>query len=197
MQINKTATFSKQLRISCMVFVILLILSPLLLFNNTRLLAFSASTKIAWGYGAGTITCPNKLVFNNEQIQFQVNKSKAAGLGSNEQGTIKSSLISGFWKVGTLNMPHNTHINLGSISDLRLSSSSLGYSVIRDLSISFLRLAPLLKKAVSSILTTVVGLCSLITSQNTKNGILLFGAVLLDHFFAKSVTPSIPIATTG
>lgn len=124
MQINKTG---KQLRISCMVFVILLILSPLLHFNNTRLLAFSASTKIAGGYGAGTITCPNKLVFNNEQIQFQVNKSKAAGL--NEQGTIKSSLISGFWKVGTLNMPHNTHINLGSISDLRLSSSLHNISV--------------------------------------------------------------------
>ena len=123
MQINKKATFSKELRISCLVFVILLILPPLLLFNNTRLLAFSANTKIAGGYGAGTITCPNKLVFNNEQIQFQVNKSKAAGLGSNEQGTNRPSLISGFWKVGTLNMPNTTHINLGSISDLRLSSS--------------------------------------------------------------------------
>src|SRR5437879_1866405 len=123
MQINKTAAFSKELGVSCMVFVILLILLPLLLFNNTGLLAFSANTKIAGGYGAGTITCPNKLVFNNEQIQFQVNKSKATGLGSNEQGTIKSSLISGFWKVGTLNMPNTTHINLGSISDLRLSSS--------------------------------------------------------------------------
>jgi hypothetical protein len=95
-----------------MVFVILLILPPLLLFNNTGLLAFSANSKIAGGYGAGTITCPNKLVFNNEQIQFQVNKSKA-----DEQGTIKPSLISGFWKVGTLNVPHTTHINLGSISD--------------------------------------------------------------------------------
>jgi hypothetical protein len=106
-----------------MVLVILLILPPLLLFNNTGLLAFSANTKIAGGYGAGIITCPNKLVFNNEQIQFQVNKSKAAGPGSNEQGTIRPSLISGFWKVGTLNTPHTTHINLGSISDLRLSSS--------------------------------------------------------------------------
>ena len=129
MQINKTATFSKELRISRMVFVILLILPPLLVFNNTRLLAFSANTKIAGGYGAGTITCPNKLVFNNEQIQFQVNKSNAAGLGSNEQGTIKSSLISGFWKVGTLNIPYTTHINLGSISDLHLSSSLHNISV--------------------------------------------------------------------
>src|SRR5947209_3538287 len=93
MQINKTATLSKELRISCMVFVILLILPPLLLFNNTRLLAFSANTKIAAGYGAGTITCPNKLVFNNEQIQFQVNKSKVAGLGSNEQGTINGTIV--------------------------------------------------------------------------------------------------------
>ena len=129
MQINKTSAFSKDLRISCLVFVILLILPPLLLFNNTGLLAFSSNTKIAGGYGAGTITCPNKLVFNNEQIQFQVNKSRAAGVGSNEQGTIKSSLISGFWKVGTLNMPHTTHINLGSISDLHLSSSLHNISV--------------------------------------------------------------------
>jgi len=71
----------------------------------------------------------------------------------------------------------------------RYSFSFSGYSVRRDLSINFTRLALSLKKAVSSILTTVVGLCSLITSQNTKNGILLSGAVLLDHFFAKSVTP--------
>src|SRR2546428_5418472 len=117
MQINKTSAFSNDLRISCLVFVILLILPPLLLFNNTRLLAFSANTKIAGGYGAGTITCPNKLVFNNEQIQFQVNKSKVAGLGSKEQRTNKTSLISGFLKDGTLNMPHPTHIKLGSISD--------------------------------------------------------------------------------
>ena len=129
MQINKRSAFSKDLRISCLVFVILLILPPLLLFNNTGLLAFSPNTKIAGGYGAGTITCPNKLVFNNEQIQFQVNKSKAAGLGSNEQGAIRPSLISGFWKVGTLNMPNTTHINLGSISDLRLSSSLHNISV--------------------------------------------------------------------
>ena len=92
-------------------------------------MAFSANTKIAGLYGADTITCPNKLVFNNEQIRFQVNKSKAAGVGSNEQGTIKSSLISGFWKVGTLSVPHSTHINLGSISDLHLSSSLHNISV--------------------------------------------------------------------
>ena len=126
MKMNKTAVCLKWLTISSMV---LIVLPPLLLFNNTGLLAFSANTKIAGGYGAGTITCPNKLVFNNEQIQFQVNKSKAAGLGSNEQGTIKPSLISGFWKVGTLNVPHTTHINLGSISDLRLSSSLHNISV--------------------------------------------------------------------
>src|SRR2546428_5153522 len=129
MKIIKRAAFSKGLTISSMVFIILIALPPLLLINNTELLAFSANTKIAGGYGVGTIICPNKLVFNNEQIQFQVNKSKAAGLGSNEQGTIKSSLISGFWKVGTLNMPHTTHINSGSISDLHLSSSLHNISV--------------------------------------------------------------------
>src|SRR5438034_5540544 len=118
-----------ELRISCMAFLILIILPPLLLFNNTALLAFFANTKIAGGYGVGTLACPNKLVFNNEQIQFQVNKSKSMGVGSNEQGTTKSSLISGFWEVGTLNVPHSTHINLGSISDLHLSSSLHNISV--------------------------------------------------------------------
>jgi len=120
MKISKTAICSQELTILSM--IILIILPPLLLFNNTGISAFSANTKIAGGYGIGTITCPNKLVFNNEQIQFLVNKSKATGVGSNEQGTIKTSLISGFWKVGTLNIPHTAHINLGSISDLRLSS---------------------------------------------------------------------------
>jgi hypothetical protein len=113
-----------------MVFIVLIILSPLLLFNNRGLLAFYANTKIAGGYGVGTITCPNKLLFNNEQIQFQVNKSKVVGAGSNEQGTNKSSsLISGAWKIGTLNTPHTTHINVGSISDLRLPSSLHNMSV--------------------------------------------------------------------
>jgi hypothetical protein len=50
----------------------------------------STSIKIAGGYGVGTLTCPNKLVLNNEQIQFQVNKSKSVGVASNEQGTSKS-----------------------------------------------------------------------------------------------------------
>lgn len=95
-----------ELRISCLVFSIIVILQALLLFNNTALLAFYANTKVVGGYGVGTITCPNNLVFNNEQIQFQVNKSKVVALGSNEQGTIKSSLISGVWKIGALNMPH-------------------------------------------------------------------------------------------
>src|SRR2546428_7038122 len=129
MKIIKRAAFSKGLTISCMVFIILIALPPLLLLNNTGSLAFSANTKIAGGYGIGTIICPNKLVFNNEQIQFQVNKSKAAGVGPNEQGTFKSSLISGFWKVGTLNMPNTTHINLGPLSDLHLSSSLHNISV--------------------------------------------------------------------
>jgi hypothetical protein len=129
MKVNKRAAFSKGLTISSMVFIILMALPPLLLINNTGLLAFSANTKIAGGYGVGTITCPNKLVFNNEQIQFQVNKSKASGVGPNEQGTIKSSSISGFWELGTLNVPHTTHINSGPISDLHLSSSLHNISV--------------------------------------------------------------------
>ena|SRR5919109_3920600 len=117
-----------ELRISWIVFIII-ILSPLLLFNNIGVLAFSTSIKIAGGYGVGTLTCPNKLVFNNEQIQFQVNKSKSMGVGSNEQGLTKPSLLSGFWQVGTLNVPHTVHINSGSISDLHLSSSLHNISV--------------------------------------------------------------------
>jgi hypothetical protein len=73
-----------------MVFTIIILSPPLLLFDNTELLAFSTSIKIAGGYGVGTLTCPNKLVLNNEQIQFQVNKSKSVGVASNEQGTSKS-----------------------------------------------------------------------------------------------------------
>ncbi|HKR57457.1 MAG TPA: hypothetical protein VJR67_01155 [Candidatus Nitrosopolaris sp.] len=122
MKINKKAVFKWELRISYMVLVI--IISPLLMFfSSTDLLAFSTSIKIAGGYGIGTLTCPNKLVFNNEQIQFQVNKSKSVEAGSNDQGTTKSSLISGFWQVGTLSLPHTIRINSGSISDLHLSSS--------------------------------------------------------------------------
>jgi hypothetical protein len=113
---------------TCLVFLILITLSPPLFFNNKGLLAFYADTKVAGGYGVGTITCPDKLVFNNEQFQFQVNKSKA--VGSSEQGTNKSSsLISGAWKIGTLNVPLTTHINSGSISDLHLSSSLHNISV--------------------------------------------------------------------
>ena len=124
MKSNKIATFSNELTTSCMVSIILIILCPIFFFNNVVLVAFPANTKIAGGYGVGTITCPNKLTFNNEQIQFLINKSEVAA------GTVKSSsLISGFWKVGTLNVPNTTHINLGLISDLHLSSTLHNVSI--------------------------------------------------------------------
>jgi uncharacterized protein (UPF0333 family) len=39
----------------------------------------SASSKVAAGYGIGTLICPNRLAFNNEQINFDVSKSKGGG----------------------------------------------------------------------------------------------------------------------
>ena len=69
------------------------------------------------------------LFSTTSKSNFKSIKAKWQGLGSNEQGTIKPSLISGFWKVGTLNVPHTTHINSGSISDLRLASSLHNISV--------------------------------------------------------------------
>jgi hypothetical protein len=52
------------------------------------------------GFGFGSVIGPNKLVFNNEQIQFQVNKSKSAHAIGN------SSYVCGFWTVGTLRANH-------------------------------------------------------------------------------------------
>jgi hypothetical protein len=126
MNANNNADLLKALTIAFIVFLISVISIPHLFLNHIKVLALVAATKIAQGYGIGTITCPNHLIFNNEQIQFQVNKSKEIGIsGGTTEGKIKSSLISGFWKVGTLNLLHSTHVNLGSINDLHLSSSTL------------------------------------------------------------------------
>jgi len=35
---------------------------------NLVLMAFSANTTLTGGFGFGSVICPNKLVFNNEQI---------------------------------------------------------------------------------------------------------------------------------
>jgi len=36
----------------------------------------SASSKVAAGYGIGTLISPNELAFNNEQINFDLSNSK-------------------------------------------------------------------------------------------------------------------------
>lgn len=105
----------------------LMILAPVLFLNNNyHLIAFSAKTTLVGGFGFGSVTCPNKLVFNNEQIQFQANKSKSDGMGSIAHATSNSSSlhVSGFWTVGTLSFPHTSHLTLGPVKDLHLSSSS-------------------------------------------------------------------------
>jgi hypothetical protein len=46
--------------------IMLMILIPVLFFKNTyHLMAFSAKTTLVGGFGFGSVTCPNKLVFNN------------------------------------------------------------------------------------------------------------------------------------
>jgi hypothetical protein len=113
-------TIPKELTIIGAVFLMLMILAPVLFFNNNyHLMAFSANTTLVGGFGFGSVTCPNKLVFNNEQLQFQANKSKSA----HAIGKSSSSFVSGFWTVGTLSFPHTAHLTLGPIKDLHLASS--------------------------------------------------------------------------
>lgn len=103
----------------------LMILAPVLFFNNNyHLKAFSANTTLVGGFGFGSVTCPNKLVFKHEQIQFQANKSKSDVMGSVAHATSNSSsIVSGFWTVGTLSIPHTVHLTLGPVKDLHLASS--------------------------------------------------------------------------
>ena len=103
----------------------LMILAPVLFLNNNyHLMAFSAKTTLVGGFGFGSVICPNKLVFNNEQIQFQANKSKSDGMGAIEHAMSNSpSNVSGFWTVGTLSFPHTAHLTLGQVKDLHLASS--------------------------------------------------------------------------
>ncbi len=87
-------------------------------------MAFSANTTLVGGFGFGSVTCPNKLVFNNEQIQFQANKTESDGMGSISHATSNSSsFVSGFWTAGTLSTPHTVHLTLGPVKDLHLASS--------------------------------------------------------------------------
>jgi hypothetical protein len=53
------------------------ILATILILSPTSFsYGFRAANKVASGFGTGTLVCPNGLTFNNEQIQFEVNKSK-------------------------------------------------------------------------------------------------------------------------
>jgi len=83
----------------------------------------SASSKVAAGYGIGTLICPNRLAFNNEQINFDVSKSKGGGgvVGATEG---VGPLTAGGWNIHPSNS-YASDTNLGSIDNIiHLSSSS-------------------------------------------------------------------------
>jgi hypothetical protein len=100
------------------------ILATILMLSTTVFsYGFKTANKATSGFGTGTLTCPNGLAFNNEQIQFEVSKSKkATGQGK--------TLTFGNWNIGTLNLePDITHPNSGSINGIHLSSSLKGISM--------------------------------------------------------------------
>ena len=83
----------------------------------------NASSKVAAGYGIGTLICPNRLVFNNEQINFDVSKSKG---GCEVVGATEGvgPLTAGGWSIHPSNS-YASDTNLGSIDNIiHLSSSS-------------------------------------------------------------------------
>jgi hypothetical protein len=98
---------------SVIILAIILILSPTAFGYGPR-----SINKIASGFGTGSLVCPNGLTFNNEQIQFEVSKSKKV----TEQ--VKKTLKSDNWSVSALNAePQTAHGNSGSINGVNLSSS--------------------------------------------------------------------------
>ena len=83
----------------------------------------SASSKVAAEYGIGTLICPNRLAFNNEQINFDVSKSKGGGgvVGATEG---VGPLTAGGWSIHPSNS-YASDTNSGSIDNIiHLSSSS-------------------------------------------------------------------------
>jgi hypothetical protein len=75
----------------------------------------NTSAKTADGYGVGTVTCPNGLVFNDEQICFEVNK------GTNlQKAGIKAAGLTGHWSIGPIS---TLHTSTGSINVMRISSN--------------------------------------------------------------------------
>lgn len=83
----------------------------------------SDSSKGAAGYGIGTLICPNRLAFNNEQINFDVSKSKGGGgvVGATE-GVGPST--AGSWSIHPSNS-YASDTNSGSIDNIiHLSSPS-------------------------------------------------------------------------
>jgi hypothetical protein len=95
------------------------ILATILMLSTTVFsYGFKAANKATSGFGTGTLTCPNGLAFNNEQIQFEVSKSKKV----TEQ--VKKTLKSDNWSISALNAePQTAHGNSGSINGVNLSSS--------------------------------------------------------------------------
>jgi hypothetical protein len=103
---------------------ITILLSTILILSPTAFsYGFTAANKLAIGFGTGTLVCPNGLTFNNEQIQFEVNKSKKE-VTEQVKKTVTSD-DNNYWSIGALNpQPHTAHANnSGSIKGVHLSSS--------------------------------------------------------------------------
>ena len=99
--------------ISITILAIILILSPIIFSYG-----FRAASKVASGFGTGTLVCPNGLTYNN------VTKSKKV----KEQG--EKTVTSNNWSIVALNpQPHTAHANSGYIKGVNLSSS------LKDISI--------------------------------------------------------------
>jgi hypothetical protein len=144
---------------------ITILLSTVLILSPTAFsYGFTAANKVASGFGTGTFVCTNGLTFNNEQIQFEVSKSKKV----TEQ--VKKTVTSddNYWSIGALNLqPDDT--NSGSISGVHLSSS------LKDISIKGSENQDNICKNVNGIGNALkINYISITGQCNTKNTIISF-----------------------
>ena len=131
-----------------------------MLFPTVYSHGFKAVNKMASGFGIGTLVCPNGKTFNNEQIQFEVSKSKKKA----------EPVTSDNWSIGALNLqPHLAHPNFGSISGIHLSSS------LKEISIKGSENQDNICQTVNRIGSTVkINYISIAGQCNTKDTIILF-----------------------
>jgi len=134
-----------------------------MLFPTVFSHGFKAVNKIASGFGTGTLVCPNGLTFNNEQIQFEVSKSKK----------VAKQVTSDNWSIGALNLqPHIAHPNSGSISGVHLSSS------LKDISIKGSENQDNICQSVNRIGSAVkINYISITGQCNTKDTIISFTSI--------------------